>query len=324
MIYDSFCLEMIKVANPYILKYLTTYRPEAAKSALQREFGLLQGYLSNKDIPDRTALAVKRRLDDLNRADYLIDSYASSLKQYGKRRTPDEHLRKGFQESLTEKTKDIAPVLNQKVMTGAMSKQDAQIALKTKLRQSVPSELNKNYVEHFDNHILGVNSIPEVAEDKKILSSLIGPDGLDAKPEVLNPLSAIEKSANVKMKSVSGSAGRNKSGLAISKKTMPIKSVSAPIVTAKLRKRIELANKKSVGSLSNIGMSEPQYLGKLASVKDDPLPGLRLLTAQSSKRSVKKPSDNLLRRIRFSFKRPELLAPPKTKLTKYLEEKGFK
>lgn len=324
MIYDSFCLEMIKVANPNILKYLTTYRPEAAKSALHREFGLLQGYLSNKDTPERTALAIKRRMDDLNRTDYLIDSYSASLKQYGRRRTPDEHLRRGFQESLTEKTKDIMPVLNQKVMKGEISKQEAQIALKTKLRQSVPSDLDKSYVEHFDNHLLGVDDVPEVVEDKKILSSLMGPDGIDAKPEIVNPLAAIEKSANVRMKSVSGSAGRNKSGLAISKKTMPIKSVSAPIVTAKLRKRIELANKKSIGSLSNIGMSEPQYLGKLASVKDGPLPGLRLLIAQSSKRSVKKPSDNLLKKIRFSFKRPDLLAPPKTKLTKYLEEKGFK
>jgi len=321
MLFDSFCLELEKTANPNILKYIDTYKPAAALSALYKEFTILDSHLRKPDLDPELKKAIQRRIDTLNKTEFLIKTYEKSVKRFGRKRSPDQHLRIGLQDDLHESTRTERRVLDQMVMTGKLSKQNAAIALKNKARKRIPGQLNKEFVESLPQQLGVVKGNEQAMKDKALIQSKVMPVYPDAAPEKLDPLH-FAKQANVRMRSVTGSKGRNKSGLAISKKIMPIKSVSAPIVTGKLRKSMISANKKALGSLADVGMSDPKYLGKIASQK---LPGMKLL-ATSSKRKVSKPKkdENLLKKVRFAFRRPKLIKPPKTKLTKYLQKKGFK
>jgi len=316
--YESFCLELEKVANPNILKYLHSYRPDAALSAVHREFGLLQGYLNKEGLEPAVKSAIMSRIADLNRTEYLVRAYKDSYKKFGRSRKPKEHMEKGFLEKLKEVTGPIEARVNQTVMSGKMSRQDAQIAMKAKVRESVPEGLNKDYVENLEKHLgLSYNdNLPKFLKER-ILQSSVRPDHIEANPRIVRPFA---KHAQKNLIPVTGSKGRNKSGLAVPKPQMSVQNASAPIVTKKLNKTLISTAKKSLGNLQNAGMSDPEKLGKIASEK---LPGVRLLSS-ASKRRVKKPTENYIRSIPFSFKKPELVPPPKTKLTKYLQRKGLK
>lgn len=321
MLYDAFCLEMTKLANPNILRYIDTYRPDAALSAIHREFGLLLGYLKKEGIDPTVKKSIQRRIDDLNRTEFLLKAYKKSYEKFGRSRKADEHLRMGFQDSIKESTESVKKSLDEMVLSGRISQQDAQIALKRKAGETIPSGLTKEYVENLDKN-LGEGKPDErylqKILDRQVLSASVRPGFFEADEKILKPFEQI-KEANVRMHPVTGSSGRNKSGLAISKKIMPIKSVSRPIVTKKLHKQLELKAKKVPGSLAEVGISNPKYLGKQASA----LPGLKLLSSAKSRKKVMKPSKNLIGRVKFSFKKPKLLAPPKTKVTQYLKKRGF-
>ena len=317
--YESFCLELEKIANPNILKYLDTYRPDAALSAIHKEFGLLYAYLKKEGLDPAVKSAIQNRIQDLYRTEYLVKAYKQSMKRHGRSRNPQQHLVTGFLEKLKDVTASEQSRLNETLMKGKISKQDAQIALKAKTREQVPQGLNKEYVENLRKHLglsMDEKGLPK-ALINKVLSSSVRPDDIEASARVLRPF---EKRAK-QMLPVSGSAGRNKSGLATPKKEKSPASSVAPTMTRKLNKSLLTTSKKMPGNLINIGMSEPKTLGKIAQAK---LPGMKLLSAES-KRKVRKPrKEDLISKIPFSFKKSQLVDPPKTKLTKYLHSKGLK
>lgn len=359
MLYESFCLGLQKIANPNILKYLDTYRPDAAKSAIHREFGLLFAALEKEGLDEEVKNSIRRRIDDLNRADYLVESYKNSLKEKGTRRSPSAHLVKGLNTSMASITAKNRLELSKKVLSGEITKQQSEIALKKQIRDSIPEGINRKYVEEFGANIGAVPSKKHIEKtlDDAILSNSVRPEYHEAKEELLNLLNpkrdvgseepeeeknegtedAEEKTAAIKIEApkmapVPGTSRRG--GLLASKKRLSVKSSSKPIVTKKLSQSLVSKENKAIGSKQSLGMSRPERLGSLDKVKAaaaaaKPVKQLIGLEALTSKKAVNKASKPLGiggkggLKSKFSFKTPKLAPSPNTKVTDYLKVRGL-
>jgi len=190
MLLGYFSKELEKIANPNVIKYLNSYNPTAARIAVQREFGMLHGALKNESIDEETKLSIRKRLDDLNRADYLVDKYEKSLKRRGQEESPKSHLRKGLEDGIEESTGSLRRRLSQLVMQGKISKQDSLIVAKKRAKDAVPEGLNERYVEEFEG-FMGANPESVVHQEKEHENMLLGgvrPDFPDGVPrQVIEP-----------------------------------------------------------------------------------------------------------------------------------------
>ena len=187
MLFESFCSELEKLANPNILKYLDTYRPEAARSAIFKEYEMLKASLDNDKIEEPVKNAIRRRIDDLNRAEYLVGTFESSLKKNGKKFSAEKHLVGGLNKHLASITSQTRADLAKQVMEGKLTQQQAEIVIKNKLRSIVPDGLNKKYVEDFGANLGVLPSDAHIDKtlDRAILSKSLRPNDIEADSKYL-------------------------------------------------------------------------------------------------------------------------------------------
>lgn len=335
MLHNYFSKELIKIANPQILRHLNSYDPDSAKAALQDEFGMLMKALKRQDLPMEAQIAIRRRIDDLNRVDYLIDSYKKSYNKKGNLESPKMHIVKGLQEKIDDLTREQRSALSRQVLEGKTTKQNVEIAMKHRVREHVPVGVTKEYAENIEG-FLGLSDDPKFSiykKDNEIAKQYLEQPEQSTPPE--EPPAAEQnpppeepqvKEANIKpiMMPVAGSKGRDTSGLAKAKKIGSASSVAKTIIPKKLFKSLVSADKKSVGSLSNIG-SSPKALGmmKKARAKKPSLKAPFLSMNYSSKKKIKKPpSVKTLNPKVFPFKTKSL--KESTNMSKYLKLRGYK
>jgi hypothetical protein len=167
MLLGYFGLELVKIANPNIIRHLNSYNPVAAKAALEQELGLITAALDSEAIDDETKDALRRRMDDVNRADFLVSGFKDALNEYGPDTSAKKLLEKGLEGKMHQSIGGLKKQLQMKVMNGEITQQQALIILKRKVSDVVPKGVNKAYLENFESHMGSQGRVDDIAAEKR-------------------------------------------------------------------------------------------------------------------------------------------------------------